>query len=109
MPRPPRKRWPYSQRGSFNPTSSEAANWDDLAQHLQLLLDHVNQLRALHHHQGPMGSDEMVRIQQRITAVEADLASQLFSWRQLQEPFWQAVRFGGLGVIVGWLLRSWAG
>jgi len=56
-----------------------------------------------------MGSDEMVRIQQRITAVEADLASQLFSWRQLQEPFWQAVRFGGLGVIVGWLLRSWAG
>ncbi|ASC73456.1 hypothetical protein XM38_044230 [Halomicronema hongdechloris C2206] len=109
MPRPSRQRRADSRRGSFEPASSEVVNWDELAQRLQMLLDHVNQLRALQQHQGPIGTEDMVRTQQRLAAIEADLASQLWSWRQLQEPFWQAVRFGGLGLIVGWVLRSWAG
>ncbi|ACK68022.1 conserved hypothetical protein [Rippkaea orientalis PCC 8801] len=25
------------------------------------------------------------------------------------EAFWQVVRFGGLGVLLGWLLKTWAG
>jgi hypothetical protein len=32
-----------------------------------------------------------------------------FSKRGLQDAFWQIIRFGGLGVILGWLLKSWAG
>jgi hypothetical protein len=26
----------------------------------------------------------------------------------LWEPFWQAVRFGGLGIAIGWFLRAWS-
>lgn len=33
------------------------------------------------------------------------------SWRRglLGEAFWQAVRFGGLGIVVGWILKFCAG
>ncbi|ACB51282.1 unknown [Crocosphaera subtropica ATCC 51142] len=27
----------------------------------------------------------------------------------LGEVFWQIVRFGGLGIVLGWLLKTWAG
>ncbi|MGB5596513.1 MAG: hypothetical protein WBM62_21095 [Crocosphaera sp.] len=27
----------------------------------------------------------------------------------LGEVFWQIIRFGGLGVLLGWLLKTWAG
>ncbi len=27
----------------------------------------------------------------------------------LGEVFWQIIRFGGLGVVIGWLLKTWAG
>ncbi len=27
----------------------------------------------------------------------------------LGEVFWQIIRFGGLGIILGWLLKTWAG
>jgi len=33
----------------------------------------------------------------------------LFSWDTLKRPFWQAIRFGSVGVIIGWLLKSWVG
>ncbi|MFH7027776.1 MAG: hypothetical protein ACHBN1_20845 [Heteroscytonema crispum UTEX LB 1556] len=52
---------------------------------------------------------ELKEIQQRLEVLEISLESQLFSWGSLKEPFWQAVRFGGLGVIIGWLLKSCAG
>lgn len=49
---------------------------------------------------------ELKQIQQQLEALEVALESQLFSWSGLKEVFWQAVRFGGLGIVVGWLLRS---
>ncbi|MBF2001398.1 MAG: DUF2203 domain-containing protein [Synechococcales cyanobacterium M58_A2018_015] len=52
---------------------------------------------------------ELKALQQQLDEVELALESQLFSWRGLQDVFWQAVRFGGLGVIVGWMLKTWAG
>jgi predicted RNase H-like nuclease (RuvC/YqgF family) len=52
---------------------------------------------------------EFKEIQQRLEVLEISLESQLFSWGSLKEPFWQAVRFGGLGVIIGWLLKSCVG
>lgn len=30
-------------------------------------------------------------------------------WRIFRDDFWQAVRFGGLGLLLGWALRSCAG
>ena len=33
----------------------------------------------------------------------------IFSKTGLKDAFWQVIRFGGLGVIIGWLLKSFAG
>jgi seryl-tRNA synthetase len=52
---------------------------------------------------------ELKQIKQQLEALELNLESQLFSWRSLKKPFWQAVRFGGMGVIIGWILKSCAG
>jgi hypothetical protein len=59
--------------------------------------------------QTPEMKAELTRLQQQLEAIEIGLESQLFSWVTLKRPFWQAVRFGGLGVIIGWLLKSWVG
>lgn len=52
---------------------------------------------------------ELKQIKQQLEELETNLESQLFSWGSLKKPFWQAVRFGGLGVIIGWILKSFAG
>ncbi|MCP6759198.1 MAG: hypothetical protein NHB32_10630 [Fischerella sp. CENA71] len=52
---------------------------------------------------------ELRQIQQQLEVLEVCLESQLFSWSSFREPFWQAIRFGGLGVIIGWILKSCAG
>ncbi|MGM3306737.1 hypothetical protein ACSQ6I_12320 [Anabaena sp. WFMT] len=59
--------------------------------------------------QPPEIKSELKRIQKQLEALELNLESQLFSWNSLKKPFWQAVRFGGLGIIIGWLLKSCAG
>ncbi|WP_414548046.1 hypothetical protein [Anabaena sp. CCY 0017] len=60
-------------------------------------------------HQTPEIKAELQQIKQQLEALEINLESQLFSWRSLKKPFWQAVRFGGMGVIIGWILKSCAG
>jgi chromosome segregation ATPase len=52
---------------------------------------------------------ELKQIKEQLETIELNLESQLFSWGSLKEPFWQAVRFGGLGLVLGWLLKSCAG
>jgi cobalamin-dependent methionine synthase I len=52
---------------------------------------------------------ELKRIRQQLEDLEVSLESKLFSWSGLKEVFWQALRFGGVGVIIGWILRSIAG
>ncbi|MGF1535742.1 MAG: hypothetical protein ACFB4J_04515 [Elainellaceae cyanobacterium] len=52
---------------------------------------------------------DLKQVKTRLEELEEVLESQLFSWGSLSEPFWQAVRFGGLGLLVGWFLRGWAG
>ena len=49
---------------------------------------------------------EVKAIKQRLEELELSLESRLLSWRHFQQPFWQAIRFGGLGVIIGWILRG---
>jgi chromosome segregation ATPase len=51
---------------------------------------------------------ELKEIQAQLEAVEVNLESQLFTVDIFKEPFWQAVRFGGLGIVVGWILKSCA-
>jgi len=52
---------------------------------------------------------ELKQIKEQLETIELNLESQLFSWGSLKEPFWQAVRFGGLGIVIGWILKSFAG
>lgn len=52
---------------------------------------------------------ELKHLQTQLEALEIELESRLFSWKTLKEPFWQAVRFAGIGVLIGWLLKSCAG
>lgn len=59
---------------------------------------HVPQLRA-----------ELHQIEKELDTLEVALESQLLTWGSFREVFWQAVRFGGLGVVVGWILKSCAG
>ena len=47
---------------------------------------------------------ELKDIEKQISELEINLESVL-----LPDIFWQAVRFGGLGIVIGWLLKSFAG
>lgn len=62
--------------------------------------------RNLHLKHSPQLKAELKQIQEQLEALEVNLESQLFSWSSLKAPFWQAVRFGGLGIVVGWILKS---
>lgn len=64
--------------------------------------------RQLHNQKLPPLKAELKQIKEQLETLEVNLESQLFSWRSLKEPFWQAVRFGGLGIVVGWILKSCA-
>ncbi len=54
----------------------------------------------------PQLREELRKIKEQLEVIELNLESQLFSWSSLKEPFWQAIRFGGLGIVIGWLLKS---
>ena len=47
---------------------------------------------------------EMEQIRSRLEELDLILESKLLN---LWEPFWQAVRFGGLGFVLGWMICSW--
>ena len=53
--------------------------------------------------------EELRQIEAELETLELNLESRLFTWGTLREPFWQAVRFGGLGIAIGWILKSIAG
>ncbi|AFZ50701.1 hypothetical protein [Dactylococcopsis salina] len=49
---------------------------------------------------------KLQRLQSELESLEHHLESSLVTWKDFAEPFWLAVRFGGLGIIIGWLLNS---
>jgi chorismate mutase len=56
----------------------------------------------------PDAKQELELIRSRLTELDLTLESRLLNeWKLMWEPFWQAVRFGGLGIIIGWVLASW--
>ncbi|MEM7795274.1 MAG: hypothetical protein AAF579_12605 [Cyanobacteria bacterium P01_C01_bin.118] len=52
---------------------------------------------------------ELTRLKKQLETLEATLENQLMSWDNLKEPFWQVLRFVGLGLVLGWFLRGWFG
>ncbi|MGB3494834.1 MAG: hypothetical protein WBA57_19045 [Elainellaceae cyanobacterium] len=79
------------------------------AQRSELIAQYNRTQDEVRRHRTPKLKSELNDLQQKINEVEIALESQLFSWSSLKEPFWMGVRFGGLGVLVGWLLRAAAG
>ncbi len=87
--------------------------------HAQVLMDQNRQQdlqqrisdtqKELRRHRTKQAAGELKQLQQQLDEVELALESRLFSWSGLKEPFWMAVRFGGLGILIGWLLNSLAG
>jgi ABC-type uncharacterized transport system ATPase component len=56
----------------------------------------------------PEIKQELQLIRSRLAELDLTLESRLLNeWKLMWEPFWQAVRFGGLGIIIGWVLASW--
>lgn len=50
-----------------------------------------------------INQQELKEIAQKLSDLENVLESQLMT----MEPFWSAVRFGGLGLLIGWGLKTW--
>jgi seryl-tRNA synthetase len=51
---------------------------------------------------------QLQAVGEQLDQIEADLESRLLSWSSFREPFWQIVRFVGIGIIIGVILRSCA-
>lgn len=57
--------------------------------------------RQLQRAASPELKAELEQIQNSLDDLEVKLESHLFSWKK---PFWQIVRFGGLGLVIGWVM-----
>lgn len=59
--------------------------------------------------QSTLPKEEIAQLEERIESLKIALESQLLSWREASEPFWQIVRYVGLGLVAGWFLQQWLG
>jgi cytochrome c biogenesis factor len=56
----------------------------------------------------PQVKQELELIRSRLAELDLTLESRLLNeWKLMWEPFWQAVRFGGLGIALGWFISTW--
>ena len=76
----------------------------ELAEREQVVLERQrNELK----HKGsksPEVKQELEQIRSRLEELDLILESRLLN---MWEPFWQAVRFGGLGIAIGWFISTW--
>lgn len=93
------------------------------SQHQEELQQREQQLRSQWQSSpSPELEKQLQEIKEQLQDLEISLESALLSDRRLKslfweglrkgvigEVFWQIVRFGGLGVVIGWLLKSCAG
>lgn len=107
-------------QGSLNPPAEEG--WETFANDLaelesgvQAVRQRFEMVRTLQPQQrslqqqmqaANLSPDQLQQLQKQLDDLTLQLESSLFDWRSLLEPFWQAVRFGGLGIIIGWVLRA---
>ena len=76
----------------------------ELAEREQVVLERQrNELK----HKGsksPEVKQELEQIRSRVEELDLILESRLLN---MWEPFWQAVRFVGLGIAIGWFISTW--
>jgi hypothetical protein len=71
---------------------------------LRIQQQHLQRQRASASRPDPALAAELKAIQTKLDDLEFTLESRLFEWGQLKKPFWQLVRFSGLGLVLGWLM-----
>lgn len=49
---------------------------------------------------------QLQTIQTQLEDIDTAIAAQLITWSSFKEPFWQIVRFGGLGFLLGILVKG---
>ena len=113
-----RNRW--QTRGAVSPSAGH--DWQgfdaaltQLETSVQVLRQRFERVRDLQAQQtqieqqlqdSDLSPEAVTQLQERLHDLEMQLESHLFDWRALREPFWQAVRFGGLGIVTGWILHA---
>jgi methylase of polypeptide subunit release factors len=50
---------------------------------------------------------ELQTVQTKLEDIDAAIAAQLITWSSFKEPFWQIVRYTGLGFLLGVLVKGW--
>jgi hypothetical protein len=51
-------------------------------------------------------SEGIANLRKQLDTIEGEIANYLFGWSALKVPFWQIVRFTGLGLLLGFALRG---
>lgn len=79
-----------------------------IAQQEQIVLERQHNKLKHKRTNNPTVKQELELIRSRLEQLELILESNLLNeWKLMREPFWQAVRFGGLGIAIGWLIATW--
>ncbi|WAS06394.1 hypothetical protein LQF76_05800 [Gloeomargaritales cyanobacterium VI4D9] len=68
---------------------------------------HTQVREHLRRHKNREAQAELQQLQRQLAELEVTLESQLLTWSSFKQPFWQAVRFGGLGFVLGVALHHW--
>ncbi|MFM7470283.1 MAG: hypothetical protein ACKO5P_02060 [Nodosilinea sp.] len=104
----------FSHRPGSSPEQPQLA-LPDLLRQVEALATRLHQLQVGLHNLmeleqiSPSGrSDphlsqlEVANLQRAVEELERQIAHHWLDWQYWREPFWQALRYGGLGLIIGW-------
>ncbi|MBU6230418.1 MAG: hypothetical protein KGQ93_12080 [Cyanobacteria bacterium REEB459] len=105
---------PDSQPGRSGLQQSQPP-WPELLTQAQALEVRLQQLQvglqnllALEQIGSPGATDtklsqaQVANLHQAVDQLERQIAHHWMGWQYWRQPFWQALRYGGLGVLVGW-------
>ncbi len=87
--------------------------WRNLERRLQEIEEQIQELKlgiALGYRRDRLeqGMMQIEHSSKELDTIYTEIASYLFNWSSLKVPFWQIVRFAGLGFLLGVALRSCA-
>jgi hypothetical protein len=96
-----------------NQPANELDKWRDLERRLQEIEEEIQELKlgiSLGYRRDRLeqSSRQIEHSSRELDAIYTEIASYLFNWSSLKVPFWQIVRFSGLGFLLGLALRSCA-
>ncbi len=93
--------------------SEQLDKWRALEQRLQEIEEQIQEVKlgiSLGYRRDRLeqGQLQLEQSSKQLEEIYTEIASYLFNWSSLKVPFWQIVRFTGLGFLLGVALRSCA-